>query len=221
MSMHFSEYFVLSLLDSMGWPRKKHFLGKKGVSGAILRHAVIEMVEASTALGAGRPLIACQLITKMFRERDWRDQTGDELFASMLPRINDTVVSHPELSPWEAIAYREVEFYATDFVPWDVLMKAEISNYWLMHSAAGLIYGLANSSHVAQLLQSEAAEYRQKAPEWIEAGLNITEEPPWADIDSYCEMIERTLLAYQAEHGKLPISPPQLLNAEVVRARLK
>jgi hypothetical protein len=218
-TMHFSTYFVMSTLRTMDYPRKKSFLGKPGVPGLVLRGAVVQLAQASVAIGAGRPRLACQLLTQYFRSRDWQTQSGDDLFSELDPR--SVVGDHVEESPWEALMHSDGSRYDDEFITIREIERQDALCLWLGRSAEALIYGLVHFDCATKALESDLLRYKSTASEWISAGLNIPEVPIWPGVESYFQWVQQTVEAFESEHGRLPEPPAQLMASTVVRSRLR
>ncbi len=210
-------HFIIALLSAMSWPRKTGLLGKKTVAGAALNGAWAGMAQAAMGLGAGRPLVACQLITKLFSRRDWTQGSGDELLAGLDPAKQ--IAPQAGDPPWEALVRKYLEV-TPPRVPWDQLFTPDLVNVWTAQCAAGLIYGLAHAADVGRALDQDRARYTAEAPEAIRHGLNVPATPPFPDNEAFYRWAEQTVRSYEARTGQLQQPAPQLLMAAVVRERM-
>jgi hypothetical protein len=218
MRIHYSTYFIMSSLSTMDYPRKKSFLGKPGVPGPVLSAVVNEAAKASVAIGAGRPFIACQLLTQCFRGRDWDVQSGDDLFADIDPM--SLIAEHEEDLPWEALTQDAVKNFGDRFITIRDLEKQEAFNVWLGRCTYALIYGLVHFEEAAMELESDRLRYSSGAQVMKRAGLDFPETPLHPNIESYFQWVEQPVLSFQAEHGQLPQPPLPLLKSKIVGARL-
>src|SRR5438128_10862572 len=91
-------YFLGSLLGSVGWPRKRGLFGRGSVAGAALGGAWTAMMQALMGLGAGRPLLACQLLPHILPRKDWKTESADDFFARFDP-VTNTQDANASL-PW-------------------------------------------------------------------------------------------------------------------------
>jgi len=73
---------------------------------------------------------------------------------------------------------------------------------------------------VKRALDEDRVQYLMVAPEATKHGLNIPTSPPFPDNDSYFQWTEETVRAFEQRAGALPLPPPRLLAAGVVRARV-
>jgi hypothetical protein len=214
----FPAYFIVSALQAMSWPRKKGFLRRAVVAGPAVSGAYTGMVQASMGLGAGRPFLACQLLTDLLSGGYWASAPVDTLIATLDP--SSRVHQQPRTMPWEVIVLIEMEpTYKSDFIPWDSLFGRETLTVASVRSSEALTYGLVHPAEVGAALDTDRAQYVARAPEMIQYGLNISAKPTFSDNESYFQWTEQTVRAYEARCGQLPQPAPQLLAAAVVHAR--
>jgi hypothetical protein len=213
---YYPVYFIVSTLKAMGWPRKNGLFARSGVAGDALRGAWRGMVQASMGLGAGRPSLACRLLTKLFTRRDWTRESGDDLISALDPA--KYLAPQTDSLPWDEVVQKYLDV-TPDFIPWSQVTAEEIVNIWIPQCAAGLIYGLAHPSAVGAALERDRATYASNAPELIKYGLNIPPTPPFPDNESFFQWAEQTVHAHEARFGSLPQPAQQLMAAAVVRAR--
>jgi hypothetical protein len=218
MTQRFHSYFIMSLLQSTGWPRKTFLFGSVGVPGALLRGVWTTMVQASVGLGVGCSFRACQLLTQLFRNADWTAKSGDAFLSDLDPI--QTILRHPDLLPWEALVIAELQHLPPDFIKWRDLVKRNALDASTIHSAFGLIYGLLHSDQASAALDAERALYQSRAPRLINTGLEIPLQPSWPDNGSYFQWLEQTVRAYEDSVQALPNPAPALLDAAAVRKRL-
>jgi hypothetical protein len=221
MTSTFPMYFIKSSLNACGWPRKQSFLGRTGIPGQVLHYIVQEMAKASIGIGAGRPLIAAQLLTQLFSRRDWETQSAEDFFADLVPCAISAIEFGEEMSPWAALVHEEVESYDKIFVSEKLLMKAEIPNLWSRHCSLGLIWGLIYADEAKAALDSDRLKYKSGAEVFARAGVEAPQISEWADNESHFQWLEQVVSIYQTECGPLPKPAPELLNSLVVRSRIR
>jgi len=80
MTSIFGFYYIMGLLNHMGWPRRKSlFYSEAVVNSLILDSAVEQMIDWAASIGACRPQLALQMIATMLRGTDWESKDAMNL----------------------------------------------------------------------------------------------------------------------------------------------
>ena len=209
-------YFINSLLTSMGWPRRKGLLGRSGVEGIALGSAWTAVTQSAMGFGAGRPVLACQLLAHVLPQKDWSADSVDDFFTRTDPV--KTIQTVPGSLPWETLVQPEIQIMQT-FIPWNDVVSQEMFDVLTGRFVGGLVYGLMHPTEVHRALDTDRTRYATGAPEAVKHGLHIPVTPPFPDNESYFQWLEQTVRAFERRAGQLTPSPPQLLAARAVRVR--
>lgn len=80
MSSIFGFYYVVGLLQNIGWPRRRSLFNSEAVFNSVVLDSAVElMIDWSAGIGACRPDLALQIISTMFREDDWNSKDSFNL----------------------------------------------------------------------------------------------------------------------------------------------
>jgi hypothetical protein len=121
-------------------------------------------------------------------------------------------------SPWDALV-RELQSLP-DLIPWNDVVTQDMFDVLTARSTRDLVYGIVHPADVKRALDKDRAQYITGAPEAIKYRLNVPTSPPSPDNESYFQWTEQTVRAFEQRAGALPLPPPQLLGAGVVRVRV-
>jgi hypothetical protein len=211
----FPVYFVTSALKATGWPRRTSVFGPKGVDGTVLQVAWTGMVQASIALGAGRPIVAAQLLTQMFGAPD--RPPWNSLIEKLDP--DTTMKGDPSVPPWEAILHRELIALFDGFISVKYAFSTEAQGILFTRGCQGLLYGLAHPAESELALKNQRARDSVGAAEAVRAGVQIPNMPPWADNEAFFDWTEQIVKAYERTGQPLPQPDGELLQTDLLRRR--
>lgn len=204
----FGFYFVSQLLSEMGWPRKQGAFRGEAYDTALVDLTVAQAMDWGAGLGAGRPLLALQMISEMFRDRDWESEEAPKV-KQFIGNLADQDTWSGASSPVDAV--QPVQFakhYGKSIKP-EALQDASLRAAMEHHLLEALLWGLSNPDRFDAWYSSKHASQVSRLPEMIEAGLDVEHVPSLSEFLEYCEQIVRD---YERAIGRLPPIPPRLLD---------
>jgi len=221
--MTFPYYYLVMVLNSMGWPRKTGlFIRREVVSHSIVWVAVEVAVGAAIALGAARPRIALALLANLFTGKDWSLQTATELWSDLDP--SEEVAAHPDESlgkiiaqpPMSVLVHLNSRDMKKDLVRWKyVSMKEFVTLYhWIF--CRGLVWGLSHPREALDRHEKQRQQLLQLLPEMLQHDLEV-HSPDKFDV--FLDETEELVNSYQNEIRPLAEVPQVLLDLPIIRAR--
>lgn len=213
-------YALVGMLESMGWPRKAGFLGRKAVvNTAILDQAAHQVVQIGVGLGAGRPAVAVRVLSDAFGARDWSTANATELIDEL--DLNQLIQGHANQRPWKTISPPSVAEMGKTSIPWEWLGEPEIAIQYAGVFVQGIIWGLLYPAEAEKALDSDRVDYEQRAPEWQKAGLEIESQYMWQTNEDFYKYCEEVVNNFESERRPLVTSAAELQAEPRVARRLK
>jgi hypothetical protein len=204
----FGYYFVVSLLDEMGWPRKQGLLKREVYDTTLLDAVIDQMIDWAASLGAGRPFVALQIIAEMFRDRNWDggDAPQIEKFINSARPLWD---SKPKAAPREIVNKpKQFKTYGAKMSKknfQDPRLRVILEHYFL----DALLWGLANPDRF-KLWYTDYAQHHESSLNFMQrSGLNVDKLPVLGEFFTLSEEIVRD---YERDIVSLPSIPDKLLS---------
>ncbi len=219
---NFASYCLAGLLREVGFPRKSGLLRRKNiVDASAVDVAAKEMVRIAVGLGAGRPDLAIRLVADAFQDRDWSADgaTGATEFIDFLD-VSEKLAENPDAPPWQAIAL-PLKDMGRESIPWEWLGEPGLAVHYVGSFAQGLLWGLLHPDEAREILDAGRVGYEQRAPFWINAGLEISSEYAWPTPDHFYRTCEELVRSFESERRPLVDAPPELLAERRVAERLQ
>ncbi|MEK7777412.1 MAG: hypothetical protein AAB303_02150 [Chloroflexota bacterium] len=216
----FALYTLAGILQSVGWPRKTGFLGRKAVVDVtVVDQAAYQLVEIGIGLGAGCPALAVHLLADAFQGRNWATDSATELLDSLDP--NQRVMANPKQQPWKTISPPSMTNMGRNSIPWEWLGEPRIAVHYAGAFAQGLIWGLLHPKEAEIALSEDRLKLEQQSPMWRAAGLRVSSEFPWATIEDFYKNCEEIVANFVSEKRPLATTPAELQVEPKLVRRLK
>ncbi len=204
----FGFYFVKTLLEQLGWPKRKSLFSSKAiVDTLIVDETINQMIDWSAALGACRPKLALQIIAWMFDDKDWE---GDDA-PNIVMFINESKNiwnARGNNSPHDAIQPLNLSKHFGNTISIKDLKDNRIGTALEQKVLGGLLWGLANSEKFKSWYQSQSKENKKLLPTMQEAGVQVDSTPT---LEEFLKESEEMLKGYENEIKPLPPIPAKLL----------
>lgn len=204
----FGYYFVVSLLREAGWPRKQGLFKGEAYDTAIADAAIDQMVDWAASLGAGRPMLALQIIAEIFRDRDWNSDGAPQI-ETFISGARELWDSAPNAAPREIVRpIRLASAFGSVISPKD-FQDARLRVALEQNVLEAVLWGLANPDRFAMWYASAAQRHESSLNLMRSSGLAIDAFPALAPFFDQSEQIVRN---YERDVGALPATPEKLLS---------
>jgi len=220
--MTFPDYFIVGMMERAGWPREEgRFRKKQVLSLGVLSSTFTQLNRIGITLGAGAPVVAAELLTDAFSNRDWANTSIHDLFDRFDPQ--QKILENSDRPPWQALNPISFEPESTAdiqrTVPWDFLSENETKAAYIGGYFQGLIWGLKHNEDAKALVDSEAAEEAVLSKDYQQYGLQIDEGVP-SSFEEWLENAMGLVEGYIALRGELPEVEPTMFDYPLIAARL-
>ena len=207
MSM-FGLYFVRTLLEVEGWPRKKNFLSGLAYDTMIVDTVIDQMLTWGASLGAGHPKLSLQIIAELHRDKDW---DGDDP-----PSIKEPIQGSregwdkiPKGTPSEVIQPTRFSRHFGKSMPAKYLKdKKFLGDTLEQFFQESIILGLGNPDRVKIWYNNDRSRRNSSLYEYKKIGLDVEASPP---LDEWFEQCESILKDYEHHFRSMPEIPRKLL----------
>jgi len=202
----FAYHFIEGVLMKSGGPKRKSFFNSSAVFDSRLVDVVSEqMIDYASAIGACRSKLALQIISNMFKDRDWSADDG--------PKILDFINKREEwkteniLAPHEIINLEPFSKHFGKTVPVSFLKKMQTN--WEQEFLLALLWGLSNPDKFKLWYEKKYNEDKKILEEAKKAGLDVDFIPT---LEQYLSSCEEIIKNYEHKMGNLPTTiPPRLI----------
>ena len=201
----------------MSWPRRTGLRRTEVVSGLALQSALEQMVQAAITLGAGRPYIAAQMLTKSLPRTNMNKKHVDEFIAELDHHRRIITSRKP---PWAVLAGGLVPDISAN-LRWEDLGWNTIQNPWTSAMNRGLVWGLLHHEAACQAFEDETKTYRAGSADAIRSGLAIPAASPFPTLDSRFEHVEGIVRSFERRFGRLPDPAQDIMSAPAFKGRLQ
>lgn len=216
----FADYCLFNMLIEQGWPKSKGRLRKKLIVDADVIDSDVETTVAiSVALGAGRPIVAAQLLAEIYENNPWTEDSVETLVATLIQTADLDIDQSEASSPWEALYEAHRVSDAGREVEWSDLDHPVFASIRATVNARGLTWGLLRYSHMPAVFERAKEEYERAASEGIQHGLMVHASYPWKSLDMMLENCDEMITAYEGARGSLPDAPKALLQSPLIGGR--
>jgi hypothetical protein len=199
-------FFVTSLLREAGWPRKQGIFGGETYDTLIVDSVIDQMVDWGAALGAGRPRAALQVLSEMYRDKDWE---GDNPPNVMMFVDSMQSTWSAAQSPREAVTpIRFAKAFGRSMPP-DAFNDARAQVALEQQLLEAIFWGLSNPKRFEAWYESYAAKRGSSLPTMQKAGLDVGSASP---LSQFFEDRELILREYERAVGPLPPIPARLIS---------
>lgn len=206
----FGFYYVVGLLNHMGWPRRRGLFSSEAVINSLILDSTIDqMIDWSASIGACRPNAALQIIASMFRDMDWNTKEALDIGAETENLKKQWIERGDNSNPREAV--KPVKFSKTSkVISMKQLKHRDIQHALEVYCYESLMWGLVNSDNFKNYYSENEKRQRDQLPEYKKAGLAVDSIPTLEQILKEGEEILRN---YEKEIR--PLSPvPQKLKED-------
>jgi hypothetical protein len=174
----FGLYFTKNMLIQMNWPRKQGLFGKEVIDTTIFDSTVNQMIDWAAALGAGKPKLSLQIISYMFKDKDW-DGTDRPKIKQFIEGMNQKHkkrrLNLEETAPHDIVQPAKMANYFGATVEAKSLQDQRIVTKLETEFLSGLLYGLGNPSSFESWYKNHMEDMHNKMPIMKKAGLDIDE----------------------------------------------
>jgi hypothetical protein len=200
----FAFYFTTRLLGEAGWPRKLGRFKGEGYDTLAADTALAQSIDWGAALGAGRTRLALQMITEMFRDRDWEGDDAPNVKAFVEGASEGTSAASPQeaVQPVRLAKHRPKSISVEEFN--DPQLRAAMEQLLL----EALLWGLSNPDRFEAWYTSRVERHESRLAEMREAGLEVGHLP---SLPQFFEDSAQIVRDYERDVGPLPSIPPRLL----------
>ncbi|MFA5349197.1 MAG: hypothetical protein WC309_02380 [Candidatus Paceibacterota bacterium] len=211
----FAFYFIIKLLNSVGWPRRRSIFNSEAIINVIvLDDAIQVMIDLFAALGACRPKKALQMIATMHKDKDWEGENAPRILdfingsrwedSQYNKKSPHEIINFPNLLPQrENIRLKDLKGVNIS-LKYLKSMNTDLETF----GQAALLWGLAYSDRFNSWYERYYKESTEELPWAQKAGLKIDSIPT---LSKLLEESEETLNSYERERGLLSKIPPKLL----------
>ena len=209
MTSIFGFYYIMGLLNHMGWPRRKNLFNSEVVVNSLILDSVVgQMIDWAASIGACRPKLALQMIATMLGGIDWESKDAMNLGTEVSNMKKQWAERGNSDNPREVV--KPVKFSKhSETMTIKQLKDKEISHAFEVYCYESLIWGLVNSDDFKTYYSTNEERQREKMPEYKKAGLAVDYIPT---LDQILKEGEEILKGYEKEVRPLSPIPPKLLN---------
>lgn len=181
----------------------------KAVVDTLIADAVIDqMIDWSAALGACRPKLALQMITWIYKDRDWEGENAPRI-ADFINKAKDIWDAQGNKSPHDIIEPFKLSKHFGKNIRSKDLKNNRIRIALEQSCVEGLLWGLANPDRFKSWYESQYKNKKGKFSLMQKAGVEIDSIPT---LSEFIKESERMLKGYESEVDPLPPTPPKLLD---------
>lgn len=204
----FGFYYIVGLLNHIGWPRRRGLFNSEAVvNSLILDSAVDQMIDWVASIGACRPKLALQVVATMLRGTDWESKDAMNLGDEVSNMKKQWAERGSSDNPREAI--RPVKFSKHgDVITMKQLKDKEIQHALEVYCYESLIWGLVNSDSFKTYYSTNEKRQKAQLPEYKKAGLGVDYIP---SLDQILKEGEEILRGYEKEIRPLSPIPDKLI----------
>ena len=204
-------YFVKTMLDQMGWPRRKGLLNSTAVVDTMVADQIInQMIDWAAALGACRPKLALQAIAWIYKDKNWEGDDAPKIVEFIKNAKNIWESKGNNKPPHEIIGGLNLSEHFGKTISSkhlkDVQMRIELEKVFL----GAVLWGLANPDYFKTWYESDYNNKTEELPMMQKAGLEVSSIP---SLPEFLKESEEMLKGYESEVDPLPEIPPKLLEA--------
>jgi len=209
MTSIFSFYYIMGLLNHMGWPRRKSLFNSEAVvNSLILDSAVEQMIDWAVSIGACRPKLALQIIATMLRGTDWESKDAMNLSTEVSNMKKQWAERGNSNNPREVV--KPIKFSKhSEVTTMKQLKNKEILHALEVYCYESLIWGLVNPDNFKTYYSVNEERQREKMSEYKKAGLAVDYIPT---LDQFLKEGEEILRGYEKETRELSPIPQKLQN---------
>lgn len=207
MSM-FGFYFVRTLLEKAGWPRKKGLFGGSTYDTFIVDKVIDEMLCWGASLAAGRPKLSLQMIAEMFRDKDWDGDNPPDV-KMIIDGSREEWDKVPEGGPSEVIKPWRLSSSIGKSMPAKNLADRKLIAALEQLCLEAIMWGLGNPDRMKVWYTNHKEKMQSSLPDMQKAGLQVEALPV---LNEWFEQSESILRDYERVIQPLPEIPKKLLH---------
>lgn len=202
MSM-FGIYFVRTILELAGWPRKKSLFSGLAYDTVIVDSVVDQMLTWGASLGAGRPKLSLQIIAEMHRDKDW-DGDNPPSIKKVIQVSREDWDKIPEGKPSEVIKPTRFSGYFGKSMPAKYFEDKRFISALEQFLQESIILGLGSPNRVKLWYNNDRRRRNSSLNEYKKAGLDVEASPI---LDEWFENCESILKDYEHNFQPIPEIP--------------
>ena len=201
-------HFIEGVLIKSGGPKRKSLFNSEAVFDSILVDTVVEqMIDYASALGACRSKLALQIISNMFKDRNWDTDDAPNILV-FINKMEEWKIENI-IAPHEIIKLPSFVEHFGKTVPVSILHKREMQADLEQKFLFALLLGLANPDKFKLWFEEDFKEKENKLEEYKKAGLDIDFIPT---LQQYLKSCDGIVKDYEEKMGSLSTAiPPKLL----------
>ena len=203
----FGIYFVRTLLELEGWPRKKGILSKPSYDSVIVDSVIDQMIVWGASLGAGRPKLSLQIIAEIHKDKDW-DGDNPPNIKNIINTLREDWNKIPEGTPSEVLKPTRFSRYFVKSMPAKYLVDKQFISALEQFFQEAVMLGLANPDHFKMWYNNDRRKRNSSLNEMKQAGLEVEASP---SLDEWFEKSESILRDYEHNIRPIPEIPKKLL----------
>ena len=203
----FGYYFIGSLLQEAGWPRKQGLFRGEAYDTTVVDAAIDQMVDWAASLGAGRPTIALQMIAEMFSDRNWDGDDAPQI-KTFIDGARESWKGALNAAPREILQPIHLESKFGSSISAKNFQDARLRVALEQNFLEALLWGLANPDRFAVWYASTAQHHQSSLDFMRSSDLAVDELPALEEWFGQCEEIVRN---YERNIGPLRAIPKKLL----------
>ncbi len=204
----FGYYFVESLLCEAGWPRKQGLFKRLAYDTTIADAAIDQMVDWAASVGAGRPALALQIITEMFRDRNWDGDDAPQI-DTFISGARESWDKMPNAAPREIVrSFRLASGFGAVISPKD-FQDARVRVALEQKVLEALLWGLANPDRFRMWYADARKRHESSLGLMQSSGLAVD---TLRALSEFLEQSEQIVRNYERDVGPLPTIPAKLLS---------
>lgn len=187
MSM-FGAYFVKTLLEKEGWPKKSGFFNKLIFDPVLFDITVNQMLLWGVSLGAGRPKLSLQIIAEIHRDKKW-DSENPPSIKGVILLARENWRKLPASAPSEIIKPVHFTEYYKKTMPAKALLDKRMNFVLETLFFEAIILGLGNPGTFVDWYNKDRDRRNALIKKYKSDGLEVEGSLPIEEWFNSCENI--------------------------------
>ena len=213
----FLEWFVLTHLKSMRWPRRRGLLRVMSVDIFLADSLIESGLMLLVGLGAGRPELAVRLFTMFLRENTF-EQSLEDLLNSLLPPVDDPL-GRDGVLPWRELVKSLHPVTQLEHASWDDYSSGPAVEARARVGLVALHYGLVVPDRMVSAFSLWWEEHKRMVEASRKYRLGHISPEGVDTLAGFYQHCEETVLEFGMKHP-LPDVSNTLFNRPEIAARL-
>lgn len=203
----FAYHFIEGMLVESGGPKRKSFFNSDAVFNSdLVDIAVKQMIEYASAIGACRNKLALQIISNMFKDRNWDTNDAPNIL-SFISKIEEGKTENI-IAPHDITSIPSFAEHFGKTVSVSILNNREMQANLEQNFLFALLWGLSNPDKFKLWYEKKIIEDKNMLETAQEAGLDVGFIPT---LEQYLLSCDKVIINYEQKMGSLPTTIPSKL----------